>query len=260
MVHRAQDTRLLIALAKAEKEYAACLTGLLNASQASFAALTTYGASCPPGQAQTVINVVGALTGAEDALKKYAGVVDGWRADLSLLKKSEDEVAGIFRDREILYVCAWLLLSRGGRLCSDPGVGGLTHRCSIGRVVKASSKRTSRDSVLGMPLPSASSTVQDPNSSAATLGTASASAPAGGGKLGAAQMELQACEAHLALKEQELEKIRVRAVIGGLQRRCKALVECGWMWGEKGKEALRALETSAHTLNDDGRAPNGIGE
>ena len=106
MVHRAQDTRLLIALAKAEKEYAACLTGLLNASQASFAALTTFAASCPPGQAQTVINVVGALNGAEDALMKYAGVVDTWRADLNLLKKSEDEVAGILRDREILYVCA----------------------------------------------------------------------------------------------------------------------------------------------------------
>lgn len=114
MVHRAQDTRLLIALAKAEKDYAACLTGLLNASQASFAALTTYGASCPPGQAQTVINVVGALQGTEDALKKYAGVVEGWRADLSQLKKSEDEVARILHDREILYVCAPLIY-RGGR-------------------------------------------------------------------------------------------------------------------------------------------------
>jgi len=113
MVHRAQDTRLLIALSKAEKEYTACLTGLLNASQASFAALTAYGASCPPGQAQTVINVVGLLNGAEDALRKYAGVVDGWRADLKLVKNSEDEVASILRDREILYVCA-LLNCRGG--------------------------------------------------------------------------------------------------------------------------------------------------
>jgi len=112
-----------------------------------------------------------------------------------------------------------------------------------------------------MSLSSASSTVQDPNSSVATLG---GSAPAGGGsvKLGLAQAELQACEAHLALKEQDLEKIRVRAVIGGLQRRCKALVECGWMWGEKGKEALRVLETSSNSANDDERAPhaNGIGE
>jgi multidrug resistance efflux pump len=87
--------------------------------------------------------------------------------------------------------------------------------------------------------------VQDPNSSVATLGQCTR--PRGGGnvKLSHAQAELQACEAHLALKEQDLERVRVRAVIGGLQRRCKALVECGWMWGEKGKEALRALETSA---------------
>lgn len=104
MVHRAQDTRLLNALCKAEKEYATCLTGLLAASQVSFAALTAYGASCPPGQAQTVINVIGALSGAEDALRKYAGVVEGWRADLKLVKKSEDEVASMLRDREILYV------------------------------------------------------------------------------------------------------------------------------------------------------------
>jgi hypothetical protein len=106
MVHRAQDTRLLVALVKAEKEYAACLTGLLNASQASFAALTAYGASCPPGQAQAVINVTGALNGAEDALRKYAGVVEGWRGDLMQVKKNEDEVASILRDREILYVRA----------------------------------------------------------------------------------------------------------------------------------------------------------
>lgn len=106
MVHRAQDTRLLIALVKAEKDYSSCLTGLLTASQASFAALTAYGASCPPGQAQAVINVIGALSGAEDALRKYAGVVDGWRGDLKLVKKTEEEVASILRDREILYVRA----------------------------------------------------------------------------------------------------------------------------------------------------------
>ena len=104
MVHRAQDTRLLIALVKAEKDYATCLTGLLNASQASSAALVAYGASCPSAQAKTVINVIGALSGAEDALRKYAGVVDGWRGDLKLVKKAEDEVASILRDREILYV------------------------------------------------------------------------------------------------------------------------------------------------------------
>lgn len=104
MVHRAQDNRLLIALLKAEKDYSTCLTALLTTSQASFAALSAYGASCPPGQAQAVTNVIGALTGAEDALRKYASVVDGWRGHLKQVKKSEEEVASIMRDREILYV------------------------------------------------------------------------------------------------------------------------------------------------------------
>lgn len=62
-------------------------------------------------------------------------------------------------------------------------------------------------------------------------------------KLAAAQSELQACEAHLASKERQLDLMRTQAVRTGLQARCKALVECGWQWGEMGKEGLRALET-----------------
>ena len=102
--------------------------------------------------------------------------------------------------------------------------------------------------------------MQDPNSSAATLGNLPPPVTGGSVKLGQAQAELQACEAHLALKEQDLERVRVRAVIGGLQRRCKALVECGWMWGERGKEALRLLEMSSLNANEDEKAPNGISE
>ena len=71
-----------------------------------------------------------------------------------------------------------------------------------------------------------------------------------GSKLAAAQSELQACEAHLATKERELDMMRTQAVRTGLQARCKALVECGWQWGEMGKEGLRALETL--------RIPNGV--
>jgi hypothetical protein len=69
-----------------------------------------------------------------------------------------------------------------------------------------------------------------------TRGVASSS------KLGAAQAELQACESHLAAKEKELDRLRVLTVQRGLQARCKAMVECGWNWGEMGKEGLRALE------------------
>ena len=63
-----------------------------------------------------------------------------------------------------------------------------------------------------------------------------------GAKLAGAQSELQACEAHLAEKERELDVMRLAAVRSGLSTRCKALVECGWAWGEMGKEGLRALE------------------
>lgn len=61
-------------------------------------------------------------------------------------------------------------------------------------------------------------------------------------KLAAAQTELQACEAHLAAKERELELIRVTTIRDGLRIRCSALVECGRVWLEMGKEGLHALE------------------
>ena len=34
----------------------------------------------------------------------------------------------------------------------------------------------------------------------------------------------------------------INVVIKGLKGRCKAMVECGWKWGEMGKEGTRALE------------------
>ena len=74
-----------------------------------------------------------------------------------------------------------------------------------------------------------------------------------GSKLAAAQTELQACEAHLATKERELDVFRIAAIRSGLQLRCQAMVECGWAWGEMGKEGLRALELF------DGPMPNGNG-
>ncbi len=63
-----------------------------------------------------------------------------------------------------------------------------------------------------------------------------------GQKLSVAQGELQACEAHLAAKEQELSAFRAHTIRSGLEARCKAMVECGWAWGEMGKEGMRALE------------------
>lgn len=61
-------------------------------------------------------------------------------------------------------------------------------------------------------------------------------------KLQSAQAELQACEAHLALKERELDLKRSAAVKEGLNLRCRALVECGHRWINVGKEMGGALD------------------
>ena len=62
-------------------------------------------------------------------------------------------------------------------------------------------------------------------------------------KIAAAQSELQACETHLATKENELALRRTVAVRDGLNVRCQALVQCGWAWTELGKEAIGVLES-----------------
>jgi hypothetical protein len=46
----------------------------------------------------------------------------------------------------------------------------------------------------------------------------------------------------LTKKEHELAERRSEVIRQGLSARAKAMVECGWQWGEMGKEALRALE------------------
>lgn len=214
MVHRAQDSRLLVQVLKTDKEYATSLNNLLSSSQSSLAALNAYASSCPPTHARAMLAVVNALSGAEEALRTYSTALDAWRAELKRVKRAEDVVSNVLRDREIL----------------------------IGRLIKVTNKRSStRDSVglanqfladptLGLQQPGAEST--------ATLLTS-----AGSSKLSHAQAELQACEAHLATKEKELDDIRQDAIRTGLERRCKALVSCGWTWSERGKQALHALES-----------------
>jgi len=64
-------------------------------------------------------------------------------------------------------------------------------------------------------------------------------------KLSTAQAQLQACEAHLAELEKSLDERRLIVIREGLSVRCRAMVECGWSWGEMGKEGLRALEDMA---------------
>lgn len=104
------------------------------------------------------------------------------------------------------------------------------------RLIKVSkNQKPTRDSFIG--------TLGSPIGEASQISLNSfTSVGASSSKLGAAQAELQACEAHLAVKEKELDELRVSAVRRGLEVRCKAMVECGWNWGEMGKEGLRALE------------------
>ncbi|KAH9841142.1 uncharacterized protein C8Q71DRAFT_743663 [Rhodofomes roseus] len=204
MVHRPADSRLLANLLSHEKDYSKHLATLLEHSQLSLASFSAYASASSPPLAQAIITVAGALSGADDALRKYAMSVESWQAQLNALKGLEDEVGNIMRDREIL----------------------------VTRLIKASkSQKPNRDSVIG--------STPSPSSSSLTIRL---EVPVGA-KLGAAQTELQACEAHLAKKERELEEMRVRAITVGLQARCKAMVECGWVWGEMGKEGLRALDS-----------------
>jgi hypothetical protein len=106
----------------------------------------------------------------------------------------------------------------------------------VTRLIKLSKhQKPTRDSFIG--------TLGSPVGDASQISLNSfTSASASSSKLGAAQAELQACETHLAAKERELDERRVYAVRRGLEARCKAMVECGWSWGEMGKEGLRALE------------------
>ena len=94
---------------------------------------------------------------------------------------------------------------------------------SVGRLIKASKSKSQRDS--SPPSPSSTSFSRSHSS-----------------KLSNAQAELQACEAHLASKERELDVARISVLREGLKMRCRAMIECGWAWGEMGKEAISTLE------------------
>lgn len=102
MVHRPTDSRLLANLLSQEKEYAKQLATVLETSQASLASFSAYASASAPPISQVILSVAGALAGADEALQKYLGAVDGWRDQLRRLKELESEVGNIVRDREIL--------------------------------------------------------------------------------------------------------------------------------------------------------------
>lgn len=134
----------------------------------------------------------------------------------------------------------------------------------VTRLIKAS--KTTRDvhrssrimSTLGSTslssLPSTNSTITHYSpSTIPTIVTGTGSSPAStNAKLAQAQSELQACEAHLVAKERELDARRISVARDGLGARCRALIDCGWVWGEMGKQGLRALQA----LTTDGSPPH----
>ena len=100
MVHRPADSRLLANLLNHEKEYAKSFKSLLSPSHA----LSAYAAACTPPLSDALLHVSIALSGADEALARYADAVDDCKDQLKRIKELEDDVGVVVRDREILYV------------------------------------------------------------------------------------------------------------------------------------------------------------
>ncbi|KAI0033220.1 hypothetical protein K488DRAFT_36402, partial [Vararia minispora EC-137] len=194
MVHRAPDSRLLVALATHEGAYHKQLLALLDVhSQQALSALAAYASAAPPAVARGIMGVAGSLAGADEALRRYAAAEQRWRDALGDIREAEEDVSRVIRDRDIL----------------------------VTRLIKVSkSQKPTRDSFIATISPT-------PDASQSSTSLNSPSLMAANTKLSAAQAELQACEAALAQKETALARLRVRAVRDGLEARCKALVECG---------------------------------
>ena len=231
MVHRAPDSRLLTNLIHHEKEYAKHLAALFPLSHAALASLSAYAAASP---AQSIATLVDVLASADDALQRYAHAIDAWREQLVALKDLEDDLAAVLRDRDILCVPPSLrLLAPAHRLRS------------VTRLIKASksTRDAHRSSRLVAPLTGpASASLSSLPSTNSTIAGASVGPASTNAKLAQAQAELQACEAHLVTKERELDARRISIARDGLGARCRALIDCGWVWGEMGKQGLKALQ------------------
>ncbi|KAG2336738.1 hypothetical protein BDR05DRAFT_1011593, partial [Suillus weaverae] len=159
--------------------------------------------------AQTIGTIVDILSGADGALQFYNQAVENWRDQLGHLVKLEEDITAILRDREIL----------------------------VTRLIKVSkSSKTTRDPRSSLVLSSGSTSfISLPSTNSTSHGSSST-------KLLKAQEELRVCEAHLVTKELESEAFRVSIAREGLGARRRALIDCGWAWGEMGKEGRRALQ------------------
>ncbi|KIK95392.1 hypothetical protein PAXRUDRAFT_25520 [Paxillus rubicundulus Ve08.2h10] len=265
MVHRAPDSRLLNNLIAHEKEYTKHLAALFPISHAALASLSAYAAASPstnpshsssplgtPGSsaaaspAQKLAAIVDILAGADNALQKYSQAVETWREQLLSLKVLEDDLNAVLRDREILFVVLVLVLPLPIANPVDSYCNSVTRLIKVSKSPKAS--RDVRSSLLVNTTASGSASFSSlPSTNSVTAGSTNT-------KLAQAQAELQACEAHLAAKEQALEARRISIARDGLGARCRALIDCGWVWGEMGKEGLRTLQVPTRVPSN-GRAP-----
>ncbi|KAG9308022.1 hypothetical protein JVU11DRAFT_12674 [Chiua virens] len=236
MVHRAPDSRLLTNLITHEKEYIKHIVALFPLSHTALASLSAYAAASPSvphldaesSPAQVIAAVVDVLAAADDALQRYTHTLDAWREQLVSLKDLEDDLSAVLRDKDIL----------------------------VTRLIKASkaTRDAHRSSKLIPNLGSASFSSLPSTNTSYTTGTSTSGATsnpaATNTKLAQAQAELQACEAHLVAKERELDARRISIAREGLGARCRALVDCGWVWGEMGKQGLRALQALSANIID----------
>ncbi|KAF9039332.1 hypothetical protein BJ165DRAFT_1352237 [Panaeolus papilionaceus] len=228
MVHRSADSRLLTNLLTHEKEYSKHLTALHDLSNNSLASFAAYAAASGQQTSGVVLSVAGSLAAADEALRRYGQGVDEWKESMRALKELEEEVGNIMRDREIL-VTRVIKASRS----SKNAAGSIRDSLLLNHQTFTSASSLSlTSSPPDSPSPGASR----------PLSITSLSPLPSNPKLLAAQSELQACETHLASKEHELAVRRCTALKDGLGARMKAMAECGWAWGEIGREAGRVLD------------------
>ncbi|KAG6864355.1 hypothetical protein C0991_010253, partial [Blastosporella zonata] len=226
------DSRLLTNLLTHEKDYAKSLHALLSPPPSQ--ALAAYAAASPPPLSHVILQVSQALGRADEALGRYADGVEEGRDVLKRVKELEEEVKVVLRDREIL-VTRLLKASKSSKNLKSSPNGGQRDSSYLGHLNLTSNNTSPAASSLS--LGSAwSSPSPLPINLPLTGGTN------GNAKLTHAQAELQACEATLAQKKSALQVGRAEALRDGLGLRCRAMVECGWVWGEMGRQALEALD------------------
>ncbi|KAF8693806.1 hypothetical protein RHS03_08358, partial [Rhizoctonia solani] len=213
------DNRLLTNLIKCEKEHHSALLALLVRSHTSLAALSAYASTASPPVAQALRGCIQAFAAADEGLRGYAVALEGWKEELKEVKRVEDELKAVVKDKDIL----------------------------VNRLIKASKQKIPTSSIQAgpAPIPHGSS----PSSSSFSLPTSQpysyTPTPHAtqhiNSKLAQAQRELQACETHLAGKEAELAEVRRSAIAEGMARRCRAMADAGHVWRETGEVGLSTL-------------------